>query len=472
MIKYTIDRFFSWMTFEPVIGLMMIIGAIVIFLMRYKKDGDVSPATFWEWARRILESAGVALLFLGLLWSFRAILNNNNTDFRQEHGRVSSVNYESVKRIWGSPHVQRELAINHTIEKTVKEELPRTDPSKPPLYKLVKQTYEVEQNSILSSWGKIKLTLNKRKKGSAYYNGFNSSFKMEYSVVNDSSYTTEAAFHFPLSTQQMLYENFKILENGSDISADLRFSSSGIRWSRDMTPGEKQKIEVSYTSRGLEYFYYQVPTPREIKNFKLIMEVENLPLSEVNYPEGCLTPKELKATASGNGAVLEWSLNRAITTAGMGIALPKPEQPGAKVALVLRNSPYALMLLIVSICLTFLIQGGTINFLEISLLSAVYCLLFIAMASMSDFLMGFWGSLILGALLTLGLSFLLYRNHPSALTKKIIFSLVGFFSLVYPLSGLFPDFQESFNGIVIMGLIIYLFWISLYTRLTNKDSSQ
>lgn len=463
-----IDRLFAWMTYKPVIGLMMIIGAIVLFIISYKKKAETEPVSFWSWSKIIIESACIAILFLGLLWAFRAILNTNLNNFRSTHGRVSEANYSSVKRIWGTPHVQKELQVKNYIYKIIKEEIPREDPGKPPLYKIVNKKVLVEQNSILNSNCEITLKLNKRKKGSAYYNGYNSTFYIEYGIINDSKHVTEAKFEFPLTNNQMLYENFQIQENSIDISKDLRFSSGKIIWENQMRPFEKRKITISYESRGLEYFYYQVPYPRQINKFYLKLVIDKLPVSEVNYPDGCLTPKKVSETKDGKGTVLEWKLDRAITTAGMGVSLQKPEQLGAKVVLVLFNSPYALMLLIVSICLTFLILGEQINFLEISLLSAVYCLLFITMASISDYFMGFWGSLIIGAGLTLGLSYYLYRNHKSKIIRNIIFSLVGFFTLIYPLSGIFPDFQESFNGLVIIGIIVFIFCISLYSRLKES----
>ena len=470
MLNRILSRFFGWMTYEPVVGLLMIIGALVLFLLAYREKNATEPKGFWDWLRRLLESLGVAVMFLGLLWAFRAILNNNTSTFRSAHGRISSVNYYSVKKIWGSPHVQRELEVAHYVERTYKEELPQYDPGKPPLFRTVTRDERVPQNSILASEGEIELTLSRRKKGSAYYSGFTSSFRMDYDLVNDSKEKTEARFTFPLTYGQMLYDKLSILENGRDLSKDLRFSSGSVSWKRPMEPGETLRITASYTSRGVEHFYYQIPEPRQINKFKLTLTVKGLPVSEVNYPEGCLTPTELKPTPDGTGSILCWNLDGAVTTAGMGVALPAPEQPGAKISAVLTNSPYALMLLVVAICLTFLILGKRVNFMELALLSAVYCLLFITMASVSDFFFGFWGSLVLGAVLTLVLTVLLYRREPSRILRVPIFALVAFFTMVYPLSGLLPNFQEAFNGLVVIGLIVYLFGMSLYSRIKIKTA--
>jgi hypothetical protein len=470
-MNYFLNRFSGWMSFKPFIGLLMITATLVLFMTVFNKGSD-KGRTFWDWIRRFIEAAGVAILFTGLLWAFRAILSDNISTFNSNHGRVSMANYNSVKNIWGAPHVQNDLKIWHTIEEEYMEEIPREDPTKPPLYKKKIRTVNVEQNSILSSHGNVKLLLSQRKKGTAYYNGFEAEFSMNYKIINDSGYTTDAHFLFPLNSEQLLFNPFEITENGVNIGQKYRFSHDGVQWEQKMKPAKEINLNVHYKTRGLEYFYYQIQAKREIQDFSLVLTVDGLNVKDINYPEGCLPPTEkIRPTEDQKGSVLEWKLDRAVTIAGMGISLPIPEQPGAKISLVLDNSPYALMLLIVLLCLTFLIQGHRINFLELALLSGVYCLLFITMASVSDFILGFWGSLILGAALTLGLTYILYRNTEPLMIKVIIMVLVGFFTLIYPLSGLFPDYQDSFNGIVNIGMIIYLFFIALHSRI-NQEAVQ
>jgi hypothetical protein len=120
--------------------------------------------------------------------------------------------------------------------------------------------------------------------------------------------------------------------------------------------------------------------------------------------------------------------------------------------------------------LTFLIRGEPVRFLDLALLSGAYCVQFLVMAAVSDFFFGFWGSLILGAVLTGTLTFLLFRRYPSRLLRILTLSLVGFFTFIYPLAGLFTQVTQrnSFDGLVQVGLILYLFGLSLYSRLETK----
>jgi hypothetical protein len=467
------SRAVDWMTVEPTIGLLMTITALVLFGASFARSKETSPS-FWPWLRRIIEASVWALLFLGLLWAFRSILSSNNTSFQATHGSSSDATLRSAQSIWGRPHVQRELSVAHFVDRVVQEELPREDPTKPPLYVNKTVREQVPQNSILGFNGRVDMTLSEREKGYALYSGYLIDSSYEYQIINDSAVDTIAEFNFPMSPGQTLYENFKILVDNQDISSQLRFIGDQVQWTSGMKAQQQSKIVVTYASRGMDTFYYQIPVQREIKNFSLVLTVDRLPVSLLNYPEGVLTPTEIKPTDNGQGSILTWKLDRAITVAGMGVALLQPEQPGAQVLRVLMNSPYALTLLIAMLSLTLLIRGQPVNFLDLALLSGAYCVQFLIMAAVSDSFFGFWGSLLLGAFLTGLLTYLLFRHYASRLLRLLIYVLVGFFTVVYPLAGLLTQVTQrnSFDSLVQVGLIVYLFGLSLYTQLEQKRASK
>lgn len=461
-----LDRIVEWFTVEPTISLLMTIAAIVIFSSALAKAHEPG-VSFWPWLRRLLEASIGAILFVGLLWAFRSILNNNNSTFNSTHGSLSEINRQSAYSIWGRPHYQQELSVQHFIEKTVQEEIPQADPSQPPLYKNTVVREEVLQNSITGFIGNVAMTLNEREKGYALYSGYVVDANLQYNIINDSDLTTETDFLFPLSPGQTLYNNFKITMDNQDLSSQLHIGGDVVQWQTTMTPHQQSTIVVVYQSRGMDTFTYQIPTQREIKNFALTLTVDRLPVSLLNYPGSTLTPSEVKPTPDGRGSILSWKLDGAITAAGMGVALQQPEQPGADVLRVLWNSPYALSLLGAMLALTLIIRGQPVRFLDLALIASAYCVQFLIMAATSDWVLGFWGSLILGAAFTGFLTFLLYRKVKSRLLKILIYGLVAFFTVAYPLSGLLTDSTQrnSFEGLVQVGLIVYLFGLSLYTRL-------
>ncbi len=463
------DRLGSWLTVEPFLTLLMIIAAMTIFLRTYKASGIEGSGRFWQWLRRFLESVGTALLFLGLLWIARGILNENYGNFSFGHGRVSEVNYQSVQDIWGGPQAQRDLSVRHTIEKEVMEELPREDETKPPLYRKVMKTFEVEQNSIQSCHASVELVPNKRQKGSAYYNGFETKFAIEYSVKNDSATVTDAAFSFPLPSNQSMFSGLVFLVDGTDISDDLRVSEDDVRWTAKMDPGETWEVEIRYRTRGMEYFYFQIPEPRQIKDFDLVLTALDLPVKEVNYPGSCIPPtEEIKPTPDGKGSILEWKFDDTITTAGMGISLPKPEQPGERTSAMLSGSSYALMMLLLALALTFILADKPVRLLEIALVAGAYCLMHILAAALSDSFLGFWGSFVIGAGATCALAFVLAR-HFELFHRYCVIGLTAFFSVAYPLLVQVKDFSKPLDLLVMAGIIVYLFFIALETKFKKAE---
>jgi hypothetical protein len=462
-----VNRLINWITVEPTISLLMAITAVVLFGSTLTRSKDTSDR-FWPWFRRIIEASIGAFLFLGLLWAFRAILNNNIVTFNSTHGSLSEANRQSAQSIWGKPHIQRELIVSHFIETTKQEEIPRADPSQPPVYRNVQVREQVPQNSIVGFVGDVNLTVSEREKGYALYSGYIIDARYEYEVINDSELETEVEFYFPLSPGQTMHENFQITVDGQDIGSQLQFySADWVKWIDKMRPGQRHTVVVSYTSRGMETFYYQIPGQRNIQNFRLTLTVDRLPVDLLNYPEGCLTPTEIQPTPDGKGSILTWRLDKAITVAGMGVALTKPEQSGAKVLRLLYNSPYALTLLGTMLALTLLIRGEPIHFLDLALLSGAYCVQFLVMAATSDWGLGFWGSLVLGIALTGTLTWLLFRRLPSKLHRVLIYALTGFFTVIYPLSGLLTQamHRNTVDGLVQVAMIVYLFGLSLYTRI-------
>lgn len=462
-----VQRIMNWVNVEPTVGLLMLITGFVLFASAFRNYQE-AQTNFWPWLRQLLEvtfraSLG-ALLFIGLMWAFRIILNDNVATFYSTHGSLSDISRSSAQTIWGRPHEQVELTVQHYHDVQEQEELPREDLTKPPQYRMVTVTREVPQNSIVGFVGDVKMRLSEREKGYALYSGYTLDVVFIYDIVNNADFATDAYFTFPLSNGQSLFENFVINMDGKDMSKDLQIGGNQVSWKTIMTRGQKSQIKVTYSSRGMDYFYYQIPVQREIKNFVLTLAVDRLPTSLINYPDGVITPKEIKPTADGLGSILTWKLDRAITVAGMGVSLLPPQQPGAQVLRVLVISPYALTLLGAMLALTMLIWGENVRFLDLALLSAIYSVQFLVMAAISDYFFGFWGSMIVGAGLTLGLSYLLFRTLPARLLRIAVYALVFFFTVIYPLSGLLTELsqQNAFNTLVQVGLILYITGLSLY----------
>lgn len=406
MLMELMQRIHSWTLEAPWIMLITLLGMLVIAWWVMTANDVMGWANRRaRWLSIIVQAVLLPLLLFVMLWSMRVTLARTEYDFRRQHGRVSQSNLESVKNIWGRPHVQRDLVVSHYYLQPVTEEV------RDNFGRIVKRTTmerrDVPQNSLLRTRGEVTLTRSERMKGTAKYPGFLLDCQYHYIVRNFAERNTTANFNFPLSPGQSKFDRFLVLVDGVDQSAHLSLNEYAASWSMPMSPGQEARVDISYASQGLQRFYYQVADVREIRDFLLILDLPDIPRKDINYPEGCIPPTRLKSLNNAHGSRLSWRMDRAITTRGMGIALPDPAQPGQQVARVLRYAWRGGMLLIVALVITAIAFGRGFQPLPFILVTGVYVGQFMLLAAINDLFPTFWiawgisaaGAIILSALI-------------------------------------------------------------------------
>jgi hypothetical protein len=374
-------------------------------------------------------------LFVGTVGAFSWLLARTSAVFSSIHGAALQSNLSDVRALWGQPVLQRELEVNHFVEVVEREEIPREDPEATPQYRDVKVRKLVPQNSIVASRGYVNIRLGepeRRQQGFALYNTYVLDARYEYEVVNDSDLETEAEFEFPLSLVLVLYENFGVTVDDQDISSRLRFSADGISWTHSMMPGQQVQAVVTYTTRGMESYYYEIPTQREIRNLALTVTLDIGRFYVVTRPE---TEQTRAETQSHDGkSTIHWQFDGVVMAPSLGIAAYQPERPYApyeKMTRLLGVGSDVLVLMASAVALTLLIQGEPVCLSRLALLCAAYCAQPLTLAGLSDGL-GLWGAFALGVLSSGLLVFFAFRDLPSILVRVLLYAIVGFFVLGYP----------------------------------------
>lgn len=453
-------------------GMLAVITAAVLFGSLLTRTRPTSP-TFWLWLRRIIGASVGALLFIGVVSAFYWLLVHTSTVFDSIHDAVFQGNLSSARAVWGQPVLQRELEVNHFVEVVEREEIPREDPGITPQYRDVKVRKLVPQNSIVASRGYVNMKLSepgKREQGYALYNTYTLDAQYEYEVVNSSDLETEAEFMFPLSLVLVLYEDFDVILDGQDISSGLRFSADGASWTYPMMPGQQSQVVVTYSTRGMESYYYEVPKQREIRSLALTVTLDAKRFYTLTKPETDQTTSEVRSH-DGESTIF-WQLDKVVMAPSLGVALYQPERPYApyeKTAHLLGAGPDALVIMASAVALTLLIKGESVHLSKLVLLCAACCAQPLVSAGLSDSL-GLWGAFVLGALLSGLLIFFVFRDLSSNSLRVLLYAVVGFFVVAYPLANvLITDTAryDSFETGVWIGLILYLFGFSLYVRATS-----
>ena len=215
-------------------------------------------------------------------------------------------------------------------------------------------------------------------------------------------------------------------------------------------------------------WYLQVREAREIRNFALTLNLPDLPKPRLNYPEGCMSPTEIKPTPDALGSVLTYRLDHAISNKGMGISLPTLPQPGETTNAVLGETERSWLLIF-----ALLVLGLTVASVKYAVpISLLFCaataLGYGLLGDFSDILFGFWGTavFILVPLFVL-LACLLRRVLPGKAGKLLAGQFLVYGLLLPCLAGLDDEHQLLYLNICALLFLTFIAW-----QLRNHWSSE
>ena len=480
IISKLLNRANELASLEPAIALFLAAALIAVSLtaLFQNKSAEVdekNPSLIWTLYRnlkRLLWTGLLISLFVSTISILRSYLRQTETNFERTHGRITEANYNAVQTIWGSEQVQSELNVDVYHEEEVTERIESEDPTKPAIIR--KKTVHVSAtgNPFITTRHDITLHQNPRKKGSAFYGGYETDCSFSWKLRNPSDATQRCLLTFPLPASGAMYDGMVATLNGKDVLPDVQIKDSSLILERAVQPDEALDFHIAFKSRGLSYWYFQVREPREIRDFTLTLNLPDMPKAKLNYPDGCMTPTSVDSTNNSQGTFLTYRLDHALTDKGMGIALPQLPQPGAATRAVLDQTDDAWLLVFAALTLSFTLAGARYTVLLAILFSTATAFGYGLLADFSDLLFGFWGTAILILLPLFGLlALLLMRAAPRA--GKWIAAQFLLFSVIYPcVAGLDDSRQSLYLNLCALEFLAFTAWLLVKTLATEKALPQ
>src|SRR5208282_4363363 len=128
--------------------------------------------TLYRNSTRLFWAVLLVALLVGAISVLRIYLRQTLSNFQSTHGRITQANYNAVQTIWGAEQQQSELNVDiyHTEETT--ERIESEDPVKPALLHKKTVHVSVTGNPFVAACHEVTLRQNARKKGSAFYGGY------------------------------------------------------------------------------------------------------------------------------------------------------------------------------------------------------------------------------------------------------------------------------------------------------------
>jgi hypothetical protein len=463
---------------EPVIALFLGAALLAVFLTTLfqnksaiETDGKNSGLvwTLYKNFTRLIWAILLVALLAGTISVLRSYLRQTVNNFQRTHGRVTQANYNAVETIWGAEQVQGELNVDIFHDEETTERIESEDPTKPALIRKKTVHTSVTGNPFVAARHEITLRQNPRKKGSAFYGGYETDCSFSWKLRNPSGTNQKCTLTFPLPASGAMYDGLVATLDGRDVLPQMEIKDSSLVFERDVQPDEAMDFHIAFKSRGLSYWYFQVREPREIRDFTLTMNLPDLPKTKLNYPDGCMTPTEIAPTRDNQGTILTYRLDHALTDKGMGISLPQLPQPGETTRAVLHEIEDAWLfifaILLLSLTLASIRHAVLLTIFFATATAFGYGLL----ADFSDLLFGFWGTVILILLPLFALLASLLKYTAPEIGKRLAVQFL-LFGVVYPsVAGLDSNRQSLYLNLCALAFLSFTASL-LVKRLANEKN--
>lgn len=179
---------------------------------------------------------------------------------------------------------------------------------------------ELAPLSLSSQHVAVDATMNYRKRGLAYFSGFDFTFDGTYLAENPEPHDIDVAFVFPIEVDksQVLLSDLAFTVDGAPSSLDLGEKGDRLVWTGRMPVGGKAEFHIRYRARGLESFVYRLDPALQARNVTLNIGVKGG--DNIDYPAYVLAAS---GRTSGDGhASLEWKYPSLESGVAMGVILP------------------------------------------------------------------------------------------------------------------------------------------------------
>jgi hypothetical protein len=425
---------------EPVLALFLGAALLAVFLSAFAqskpgREADGRSTLLWtlyEHGSRLLGAVLLVAFLLGAASVLRSYLRQTLANFQRAHGRVTAANYNAVQTIWGAEQHQGELRVEIYIDEEVTERIESEDLTKPAILRKKSARRFATGNPFVSARHEVTLRQNPRKKGSALYGGYETDCRFSWRLKNPAGATNKCLLRFPLPAAGGMYDELSATLNGQDVLPQVQIKEGALILAREVQPNETMDFRLAFKSRGMTFWYFQVHEAREIRDFTLTLSLPDLPKEKLNYPEGCMTPTDIQPGQGGQGSVLTYRLDHALSNKGMGVALPRLPQPGASTSAVLGEAERAWMLLFAMLALSLTLASARHAVLLTVLFGAATAFAYGLLGDCSDLLFGFWGTAALVVLpFFLLLVYFLLKTVKGGVGRLLGLQLI-LFGILYP----------------------------------------
>jgi inner membrane protein involved in colicin E2 resistance len=363
-----------------------------------------------------------------------------------------------VSQLWGTMQVQKAPSIYYQTKE--KRETERIESGK-----TIKEfeTYVVNHPLPLkASEIDVSLSLEHRKKGLLWYSTYAVGFSGWYEIINDTYESRYIYFNFDFPAAGAVYDDFKLLVNDKEIER-IDISSGRVVYPIRLSPGEKETIEISYNSQGLDQWWYDFgENVTQVKDFILTM---NTDFDKIDFPQNSISPTE--KTKKEKGWELKWEYSNLLTGVKIGMDLPRKLNPGPWVSQVTFSAPISLFLFFFLLFIFTTLRGINIHPMNYFFIGAAFFSFHMLLAYLVDHI-SIHAAFIISSAVSIALVVTYMRL---VVSNRFAFVEIAISQFIYLVLFSYTFFFEGFTGLAITILcIVTLFVVMQFTGKVDWES--
>jgi hypothetical protein len=316
---------------------------------------------------------------------------------------------EQVEDLWGSPHCQ--CAPTVVISSTGQNQLPI---------------------GLASSNIAVDLSLDYRRKGLLWYSTYGVDFDGLYNFVNPLQEEVTATVHFCFPSTNAIYDSFQF--RVGDVHGTAQGNTdNGLDLAVRAPAGEEIEIQISYGSRGMDFWRYSFADElTTVNDFDLRV---NTDFVEFDFPHYSISASDKVSTPEG--WELRWQFESLVSDFDIGVVMPRRLNPGPVASRMSYFAPVSLLFFFTVLVVLGAVKENNLHPMHYFFLGASFFAFHLLFAYLVDHVMlglAFVVSAVVSMALVItyvwrvvGRHFALWRAGLSQLLFLVLFSYAFFF---------------------------------------------
>jgi hypothetical protein len=317
---------------------------------------------------------------------------------------------------------------------------------------------DLDKLPLASQHVDVQTVMNYRKRGLAYFSGFDFGFEGNYTVTNTEEHTIDIVFVFPIKLQKnrVLLSDFMFTVNGEETKVSMSENTDKLVWTGRMKKGETAAFSVAYKGRGLDAFTYQLDPSTPVHDFSMRCTVDGG--TNYDYPEGVIPASEVKPE-SNDKIILTWDYSSLESGVPVGLILPSEKSFAKIIATMTRRSIPVFLLFFFAVTLLAHYFRRPLRIYEAYLIAACYAFFYVLAAYLAAFI-NFYAAYIISLSIIISALCMYLHNRIGKKAAKITFGLLV--SLLFIPTG--AVLLEGYTGLIytleIMAGLGMLMWLT------------